>query len=334
MPQSGLFDGQSKRDNSYSEGQLCRRMRDIAQAKALLLPMTLATAMAFGSACQNRPSASKASEPLASVDGTILKDGRPVGGLLVELRKGTRTKLYDAQQRYVGEEFATSPIGPSTNTDEAGKFAFDSLESGEYILQFQFPIPADTRCWLSTPGFEVRSTSGGLMKVCSSIPLDIPLFMGRIDVNLSCVTTVFDDYLDEYVALSQMGKGAYPHSLHGKVVIVYHNFDSSGIDDLYYDLPDKLRARTPDEVATVVLIERGKAAAGFYGREGETVGTYPALQSHCRVEIVDWKTKELVEGREFWGKSPPVTIDNPFAQSPMGCDEEEILDYVLEVLFR
>lgn len=134
----------------------------------------------------------------------------------------------------------------------------------------------------------------------------------------------FESHLVEYTSASDEIEGdAY---ITGKVITVGKGeiyFGSYGIelssnpnkayiDDIYFDLPDSLRANSPEEVGTVILLEWGRNILAEY--EGGSV----AAQITCLVSVIDMK-KDVIVGRQSFGGSPPETPEVRSCVGSSGC---------------
>jgi hypothetical protein len=114
----------------------------------------------------------------------------------------------------------------------------------------------------------------------------------------------------EYAAASGAPNGAEPH-LTGRVVPI--NVDKRRVDEeVYAALPSELRARSPRDVSTVVLIKNGKMVVGHYGTEqGQE-----AIQETAGLTIVDLRSGQQYVGTTILGPAPPAVVSGP--QSPSG----------------
>jgi len=84
----------------------------------------------------------------------------------------------------------------------------------------------------------------------------------------------------------------------GRAVVI--NMKTKKIDkEIYFGLPESPRARTPDEVATVVHVERKKVKVGTY-----TDGA-AAYRNRCTVTLVDLETHRKLDQDSMSGFNPP-----------------------------
>src|SRR5439155_22217449 len=106
----------------------------------------------------------------------------------------------------------------------------------------------------------------------------------------------FAAHLDSYM---QEAKGPQPsgeaitRQVGGKLITV--DMDKREVDYLYFDLPDDLRAETPDEVGAVVQLRWGKMLFGKYEN-----GT-PGYKQTCQVVVKDKATGELLARGAYMG---------------------------------
>jgi len=120
----------------------------------------------------------------------------------------------------------------------------------------------------------------------------------------------FEVRLNEYIPsadLSDISSSQRPY-LNGRVITVSnhkvseHNFNPAYFttaDPVFFELPEELRARTPEEVRTVIALKWASIEVGEYGRG------IPAIQIVCSVIIVDQANRRIVENKYFRGSSPP-----------------------------
>jgi hypothetical protein len=79
---------------------------------------------------------------------------------------------------------------------------------------------------------------------------------------------------------------------------------------IYSSLPRELRATSPEEAETIVLLDWTTQRVGTYG-EGRYQGNIPALKIRCTATVVDQPMKTIT-GTHTWTYDPPasVTIEN------------------------
>jgi hypothetical protein len=143
----------------------------------------------------------------------------------------------------------------------------------------------------------------------------------------------FKDHVREYVTVSGLKNPARssPHRtqayLKGKIIPV--NKTENKIDDIYYSLPEGLRATKPEDVGTIVWLDWGEDKVGHYCSEyipGCFSSDDPAIVNTCDVTIIDKSIPAIVVERNFRGSDPPQKTKGGGASGSMPT--EEIVDYL------
>jgi hypothetical protein len=106
----------------------------------------------------------------------------------------------------------------------------------------------------------------------------------------------FNQRIGEYTAAATTVVEA-PY-VKGKILPV--NAGDRAVDWFYYEVPEGMRAATPAEVGTVVLLNWGEQQIGQYGTSGG--GAYVRT---CRVTVIDHERRVTLDQREFRGGDPP-----------------------------
>jgi hypothetical protein len=110
--------------------------------------------------------------------------------------------------------------------------------------------------------------------------------------------------------------------------------DATWVDDIYFYLPEESRAKTPEEVGTIIHLAYSGDVVGSYANVGA------AIQVICMVSIIDPAQNTIVSQRLFSGKKPESDlIYSPGASglkqvgdfSPAGKD---ILKFITRALPR
>lgn len=91
-----------------------------------------------------------------------------------------------------------------------------------------------------------------------------------------------------------------------KLVVIDKAAGGGSLSAVHFSLPEGLRANSPDEVGTVVLVEWKNMRFGTYGESGIV-----AYRIHALVNVIDPAKKVILAGQEFQGAEPP-------AQAPRG----------------
>ncbi len=112
----------------------------------------------------------------------------------------------------------------------------------------------------------------------------------------------------------------------GKMVVI--NGGERKIDDLYFALPDDLRASGPAEVATVVLLTWEKRQISGNGPISADFSV--EYQMSCQVRVFDWENKSEFASHTFFGDCPSgggFRSDTPSVTGPKP-DEAEMLTFL------
>jgi hypothetical protein len=115
----------------------------------------------------------------------------------------------------------------------------------------------------------------------------------------------FAAHIQQYLSLvpadAPLSEDATPY-IRGRIVAIDKTAQGGTLSAVHLALPDELRAQSPDDVGTIVLIEWREVRAGIYGDSGIV-----AYRIYADVTIVD-EVKKSVVGREtFVGGDPPDT---------------------------
>lgn len=114
--------------------------------------------------------------------------------------------------------------------------------------------------------------------------------------------------------------------IRGKIVML--DGEAGRLDSTQRELPDALRASTPEEVGTIVLLEWTETKVGKYilpGSDPSSEG-HGAYQRACDVTIIDRKLRVQVGlGAHFEGAPPPPQSSGPARGS---WPTDEVIRYV------
>jgi hypothetical protein len=106
-----------------------------------------------------------------------------------------------------------------------------------------------------------------------------------------------------------------------KLVVV--DVKDKDLDSLHDDLPNDLRAATPEEATTVVWLQWDKREVGTYSSGGK------AYQWFCDVTVIDLKSKGRIAGQNFAGERPPQRFVGRRGESRTGDKPTEaVLNYL------
>jgi hypothetical protein len=217
---------------------------------------------------------------------------------------------------------------------------------GNYLhIGFLILIFLSSIIWLASKSSSYRSS-----KILKNI-LDwlrgclIFLFATGIFVSYGPIRNAIDlgslrDHVREYSTVSGLKNPARtsPHQteayLKGKIITV--NKKEKRLDDIYFDLPEELRATKPEDVGTIVWLEWGKDEAGFYCdwsdvlcKDGITPPKHddPATVNTCHVTIIDKFIPAIVGEMSFMGSDPPQRKTRSGSSSG-SMPTEEIVAYL------
>jgi hypothetical protein len=106
----------------------------------------------------------------------------------------------------------------------------------------------------------------------------------------------------------------------GKCVTV--DMEKNEVDSIYFDLPDELRAETPDQVGTIVQLNWGKQQVNEYE------GGKPAYKQRCDVLVVDRATMSAVAAETFWGSDPPSQIKSSQSEGSGDKPTDQVVNFL------
>jgi len=138
----------------------------------------------------------------------------------------------------------------------------------------------------------------------------------------------FKQHIDAYAQPAKNegpGKGD-PQALLGKVngKVITVDLEKKEIDYLYFDLPNDLRAETPEDVGTVAQLQWGKHQL----TDRQYTNGKPAFKQNCVVTLVDKATGNLIARQELWGGDPPSSIKSSQSEGTGSKPEKEVVDYL------
>jgi hypothetical protein len=131
----------------------------------------------------------------------------------------------------------------------------------------------------------------------------------------------FKPHLSEYLA-APAGPGPM-RPLHGKIVVVDRK--TQDIDwDVFFGLPDPLRAARPEEVGTVVQLEYGREKGpGVYGKD-----RWPSFFQTCQVTVLDAADRRVIGTTTVRGGDPPSEISDSQREGVGPPPTAPIIDYL------
>jgi len=131
----------------------------------------------------------------------------------------------------------------------------------------------------------------------------------------------FQPKVDEYLARPVASRESPAARHKGKIIPV--NVKEKEIDSLYWDLPEELRAATPDDVATIVWLEWGEVQVSTYGSTNK-----PALVQTCNVTIIDRADKAILLRHSFRGSDPPKSIKSRDSSGRGDKPTQAVVEYL------
>ena len=108
------------------------------------------------------------------------------------------------------------------------------------------------------------------------------IFAAAYAVYFHFVRVPFKSHLREFTSAIQY-KPTTPY-VKGKIVII--NKSEDDVDVLQTDLTDHLRARKPEDVGTIVWIERSNVLVGHYARRGDLTSPTDSLQRSAFARLI------------------------------------------------
>jgi len=118
------------------------------------------------------------------------------------------------------------------------------------------------------------------------------IYLDRIESDRAALNGV----VRQYSFPSQYATKTAGTNVRGRILPI--DLKAMSLDELYYDLPDQLRARNRDEVDTVAWLEY----------EPTLVGTYQTGRAYaykCTLWLVDNSDSRITDRHEFLGTNPP-----------------------------
>jgi hypothetical protein len=127
--------------------------------------------------------------------------------------------------------------------------------------------------------------------------------------------------MDEYTNISGLHQGSDGAYITGKVLAVDRSRNTT--DDLYFQLPNDLRATIPEEVGTVIWVECGSRVVGTYTDGGK------AHQITCELTIIDMANTTIVGVKSFTGGPPPGSKRSGTGNEVGSRPTKEMAEYIM-----
>jgi hypothetical protein len=138
------------------------------------------------------------------------------------------------------------------------------------------------------------------------------------------VFSVFNTYMQQYASAGSDIVSAAAPQKPMKIIIISQTDTTDGSysgDDLYFKLPDVMRAKNPDEVNTIVKIQRLSSSVGTYSNGSD------AIQQSAHITVIDAKSNKAIADQYFEGSMPPGSVSG--SGGGMGSSpDEEIIKYL------
>lgn len=141
----------------------------------------------------------------------------------------------------------------------------------------------------------------------------------------------FQGHVSEYESIID---SAVPHAggsgyIRGKVVIVNAREPEENLPAridyrVFFNLPEEMRAKRPDEVGSVVALQWGKEIVGSFS-DGTT-----AHFRTCQVTIVDKEKRQIIGEKFFKGSAPPKSKTRGGSRSG-STPYHEIINYLKDL---
>jgi hypothetical protein len=153
---------------------------------------------------------------------------------------------------------------------------------------------------LFSPGYATGTCVIGILLIIVTVVYVIP-FLQKLP---------FRGYIPEYMVVESSLRTPESPYVRGKIIPI--NVTEKQVDDLWFKLPDALRASNPGEVGTVLLIDCASEVAGYYVPEEGEPGKSNTLgrQWRCSTDLLDERSHHILDHRYFVGEHPPEKIDS------------------------
>jgi len=175
-----------------------------------------------------------------------------------------------------------------------------------------------------TPAEKTSRLSSGCCGVIivTGIVLIAGLIWGLVNnLQQSAGIKVFQEHIEEYIAIpSQQTISPFAQSyISGKVITIDTN--ENKIDQIYFDLPEELMAKSPEEVSTIIWLNWGEVLVGRYT---DGAGGYRII---CEVTIID-KAKSAIVDKEIFSGPDPLSVKEGSGDRYGSKPTSEVIDYI------
>jgi len=122
----------------------------------------------------------------------------------------------------------------------------------------------------------------------------------------------FSGYIPTYVMVAESAGTPESPYVRGKVIPI--DVVGKQVDDLWFKIPDALRASNPQDVGTVLLINCTSEIAGYYFPEDAKPSSSNTSNTigrrwMCATDLVDEGSHHVLDVQHFTGVEPPNSID-------------------------
>lgn len=147
------------------------------------------------------------------------------------------------------------------------------------------------------------------------------------------VTSTFSPYLDQYSKAGSEGKTDLPDTIKAIVLVCDNQTDLNGKNppnyrfgvEEYNELPDEMKADSPEEVNTIIRITEIHEVVGYYKLVDSNTKVSDAYAIRAYVTVINADTGIIwVKDRMFYN-NPPEHVD-VLARVPM----DQIVDFIRE----
>src|SRR6185312_1753971 len=111
----------------------------------------------------------------------------------------------------------------------------------------------------------------------------------------------------------------------GKLVVI--NLDERKLDELHFDIPDGMRADSPNEVVTIVQTRPIKHKVGQYEGGGR------AIREDYPITVIDKASSTVLGSATFEGPNPPESTSRTNFREDVsgGPPKAEIIEYLRQL---
>jgi hypothetical protein len=143
------------------------------------------------------------------------------------------------------------------------------------------------------------------------VALGVAGYVGVTESQKSQIVAAFEARLTDYTAMPSPPSGSVRNgSALPKMITI--DWKARKVDRIYFDLPQHLRAETPDDVQTVVWLQWGEERVEEYEGGGW------ACRHLCTLTVYDKATKKVVAQENFVGGEPPQMTNTPAGSNDYG----------------